>query len=248
VGPVDLTPVVKGIQVGVDVGQRQDPSAVVVTEVQLRDYSVARPALSADQDRETYERALVAGGPYPPARHVTGGELYYVVRTLGRLPLGTPYPAVAERLVSLCEQLAPRGQVTVYVDATGVGQPVVDLLEAAGVENLFAVYLTGGEREHREDREIKLPKMMLVSRMKVLLQTGRVLLPKTPEAETLKIELQNFETRFTDAANLQFGAFKVGAHDDLAVALGLACRAPAGASNTESQVSVGNGDVREMFE
>jgi hypothetical protein len=74
------------------------------------------------------------------------------------------------------------------------------------------------------------------------------LLPKTPEAETLKIELQNFETRFTDAANLQFGAFKVGAHDDLAVALGLACRAPAGASNTESQVSVGNGDVREMFE
>jgi hypothetical protein len=47
---------------------------------------------------------------------------------------------------------------------------------------------------------------------------------------------------------LQFGAFKVGAHDDLAVALGLACREPGGASRTESQVSVGGGEVREMFE
>ena len=36
-------------------------------------------------------------------------------------------------------------------------------------------------------------------------------------------ELLNYEIRINDNANAQFGAFRVGAHDDLATALGLAC-------------------------
>jgi hypothetical protein len=194
------------VQVGVDIGQRQDPSAVVVVEMQLRDYEVTA------RDPRTGKVA-----------NYTGGALHYVARSLGRLPLGTPYSEVVERLVAVCEQLKAKRTLAVYVDANVVGQPVVDLLKDAGIRGLYAVYLTGGEREHKEGREIRLPKMLLVSRMKVLLQTGRILLPRTPEAEALKTELQNFETRFTEAANLQFGAFKVGVHDDLAVALGLAC-------------------------
>lgn len=78
-----------------------------------------------------------------------GSQDYYVIRHLERLPLGTPYPAVAQRLVAICEGVRARvaraeaermleppccrppaedASLTVFVDATGVGQPVVDLL------------------------------------------------------------------------------------------------------------------------
>jgi hypothetical protein len=35
--------------------------------------------------------------------------------------------------------------------------------------------------------------------------------------------LLNYEIRVNENASAQFGAFKVGSHDDLATALGLAC-------------------------
>ena len=61
---------------------------------------------------------------------------YYLVRHLERLPLGTPYPDVASRVsgvvAKLDERAAARVHPTIYLEATGVGQPVVDLLRAAG--------------------------------------------------------------------------------------------------------------------
>jgi hypothetical protein len=60
----------------------------------------------------------------------------------------------------------------------------------------------------------------MVSRLQALLQNGRLHLPRTPEAETLTEELQNFEIRVSEDANDRYGAFKVGTHDDLVTALG----------------------------
>jgi hypothetical protein len=56
----------------------------------------------------------------------------------------------------------------------------------------------------------------------VLLQTGRVHLPGTAEARALARELEAYEIRVTENANDTYGAFKVGTHDDLVTALGLA--------------------------
>ena len=67
-----------------------------------------------------------------------------------------------------------------------------------------------------------LGKAWLVSRIKVLLQCGRLHLPKTPVAEAMKDELLDYEIRINEDANERYGAFKVGAHDDLVTALGLA--------------------------
>jgi len=69
---------------------------------------------------------------------------------------------------------------------------------------------------------VSLGKTWLVSRLQVLLQTGRILLPKTAEAEALAKELMDYEIRVTEQANDTYGAFKVGTHDDLVTALGLA--------------------------
>jgi hypothetical protein len=57
----------------------------------------------------------------------------YVVRQLERLTLGTSYPDVARRVREVVLGVLNRGASTVslFVDTTGVGQPVVDLLVAA---------------------------------------------------------------------------------------------------------------------
>ena len=55
------------------------------------------------------------------------------------------------------------------------------------------------------------------------MQTGRIKLPRTAEAEALARELLDYEIRVDQDANDRYGAFRVGSHDDLVTALGLAC-------------------------
>ncbi len=194
-----LEPISEGVQVGVDIGQRQDPSAIVVVELQRRDYTRNRRG------------------------RVEGGEIHYMARHVERLPLGTPYPVVVNRLAEINEKLIEQEQYPrFWCDATGVGQPVVELLDAAEL-SVTPVYLTGSDRAVEEGRELRLGKALMVSRLQVLLQCERIHLPQTAEAKALIDELLNYEIRVTDNAHAQFGAFRTGQHDDLATALGLAC-------------------------
>jgi hypothetical protein len=184
------------VTIGVDIGQRVDPTAIAVIETDERDGVGERPAV------------------------------HHVVRHLERLPLGTPYPRVVERVVAVAAGVVERTgeRTTVYVDATGVGTPVLDLLREAGIEaNVIAVFFTYGDRRITEHSgQITLGKAYLVSRLQALLQTGRLHLPRTPEAEQTGKELLDYEIRVDEDANDKYGAFKVGSHDDLVTALGLA--------------------------
>lgn len=152
----------------------------------------------------------------------------FIIRHLERLPLGTAYPDVATRLAAIVAgvRVHSTGMLTLRVDATGVGQPVVDLLERALPDGPYpiAVYFTHGDRyevDHAHSRAT-LGKAYLVSRLQALLQTGRIKLPRTAEAEQLAKELLDYEIRVDQNANDTYGAFKVGTHDDLVTALGLA--------------------------
>lgn len=176
--------------IGVDVGQKRDPTAMCVAEVDRRDDAI-----------------------------------HFLVRHLDRLPLGTPYPKVAKRVGEITAAVACRTDTTptLYVDATGVGQPIVDLLEEAAVQaRVEAVYFTHGDRRTESYRHVTLGKAYLVSRLQALLQTGRVHLPSTSEARVLAQELLNYELRVDENANDRYGAFRVGTHDDLVTAMGLA--------------------------
>ena len=183
--------------VGVDLGQKRDPTTVAVVEVA------------------------------PPV----DGQSVHLVRFCSRLPLGTSYPDVVARLVEILERLSQDGRRVdrVYLDATGVGQPVVDLLEAAGAWTLapiVPVYFTHGDRRTVGDRgAVTLGKAWLVSRLQVLLQGGRLKIPANmPERQALIDELLDYEVRVDENANDRYGAFKTGAHDDLVTAIGLACQ------------------------
>jgi hypothetical protein len=185
---------VGAVTVGVDIGQRRDPTAIAVVEQEER----------------------------------RGTETHHMVRHLERLPLGSPYPAVAQRVAAVVGGVhtATSGEApTLYMDATGVGTPIVDVLRAASVGDLaqlVAVYFTHGDRRKVERGEVKLGKAWLVSRMQALLQSRLLHLPRTAEAEALGKELLDYEIRVTEDANDRYGAFRVGAHDDLVTALGLA--------------------------
>jgi hypothetical protein len=96
--------------IGVDLGQRQDHSAVAVVERVSRVTERFDYVKWATCERESEE---------------------WVVRHLERIPLGTPYTAVAERVVGLAQRPPVAGKCQLVVDATGVGMPVVDMLRAS---------------------------------------------------------------------------------------------------------------------
>lgn len=189
--------------IGIDIGQKREPTAIAVAEI---DY---RP-------------------PADPARHREPDESHYVVRHLERLDLGTRYPEVAGRLGEICQGVAGRGrrEPVVFADATGLGDPVIEVLRARAplAHRIWSVHFNHGDRrlEDRDQRIVTLGKAYLVSRLQTLLQGGRLHLPRTGEADRLARELLDFEIRVTEDANERYGAFRVGSQDDLVTALGLA--------------------------
>lgn len=141
--------------------------------------------------------------------------------------MGTPYPEVVERIARLTDRVRERKgeRPTVYVDAMGVGQPIVDLLRERVPYGVVPVYFTSGDQrtETRDGgyRRVSLGKAHLISRLQSLLQCRRLHLPRTREAEVLTEELLDYEIRVDKNAHGRYGAFKVGTHDDLVTALGL---------------------------
>ena len=148
------------------------------------------------------------------------------MRHLERMAVGVSFPEVKNRLVQLVDDLEYQTRRTphrIYLDATGLGQPIVDLFdEEISCSGVVGVYFTHGDRRAEEDDGIRLGKAFLVSRLQVLLQTQRLHLPKSTEAELLAEDLLSYEIEVGEDANERYGAFKVGARDDLVTALGLA--------------------------
>jgi hypothetical protein len=195
---------------GVDIGQKRDPTAIAVAEIDYRESDLPRRRK----------------------------ESHYLVRHLERLQLGTPYPKVSRRIGEICQRVNAQtaNRPHVFVDATGVGQPIVDLLKdsAPEAQRIWAVYFTHGDlrTENRGENKITLGKAFLVSRLQMLLQCQRLHLPRGhQEADALVKELLDYEIRVDENANDRYGAFRVGTHDDLVTALGLAV-------NKEPRISV----------
>jgi hypothetical protein len=183
--------------VGLDLGQKRDHSAIAVVE------------------RMELQRAYQ--GPVFRAM---------MVRHVERVPLGTPYPAVVEGVRRLTAMNGMAGQCSVVVDATGVGAPVVDLLKRARLGGgLIPVTITGGEREHESGGVCSVPKRDLIAGVEVLLDKGQLRIARgLRDAGSLVRELMDVRmTTRSGSVRLRFGADGCGEHDDLVIALALAC-------------------------
>jgi hypothetical protein len=139
---------------------------------------------------------------------------------LERLPLGTPYPLLAERLGMFYEAVPV--PCDLVIDATGVGRPVLDLLRQAGHSPIaVSITGTGSERLDREDLIWRVPKQRLLSPLACALEAGRLsIAPDMPERETFKAELGAFHRKLNQHGHTVFGG--KGEHDDTVIAVALA--------------------------
>ena len=115
---------------GLDLGQRQDPTALAVLE--WAEYAGAWDAAAFEHRKETS----------------------LSLRYLERIQLGTPYPEVVYRVGCMMRsrQLAGGESRHLVVDGTGVGPAVVDLLRQEDLQSkLWSVTITSGDTENFAD-------------------------------------------------------------------------------------------------
>jgi hypothetical protein len=222
---------IAGIHLGVDIGQKSDHTAITVVAV---------------GERATQQMYL----DFRDHKLHAMPESTYTVQEMERLPLGTAFKDVAARLVDLVgglwaweNDVRKQGMITPYepqltwdlwVDATGLGLPVVETIrDALNVSpktarcHVHPTVFTHGDRFVRggyEQRGDVLGKAYLVSRLVNLIEQRRLILRKSaPDLDAMMEELRTYETHIEPDANDKYGAFAVGAHDDMVTALGLAC-------------------------
>ena len=181
---------------GLDLGQRHDHSAIAVVE------------------RNDLYRAYET-----PAFHSL------TVRHVERAPLGTPYPRVVARVKAVVRSGLSEGGCVLAVDATGVGAPVVDMLRAAAIGcEIAAVSITGGDRARYLRGVWNVPKKDLMGGLQVLLERGELKIARElGQARSLLKELADVKAAVSGAGRIRMGAEGGGEHDDLVVALALAC-------------------------
>lgn len=216
--------------VGLDLGQKRDYSAIVVLEQQV----FFAPGLLAagytwagvDEGWNSPGAVYAVSGRWP-LEHVLERDEHrwpskppMLARHLERMR-GEPYPAVVAHVAKLMGALPPLG-VTLVVDATGVGAPVVDLLRQAGLFPV-PVIITGGESVSRDRGTWHVPKRELVGAVQAGLQTDRLkIAPESPLAGVLVAELDAFRVTI-DARTRHdsYAAWRERDHDDLVLATAL---------------------------
>ena len=187
--------------VGLDLGQVRDFTAVAVLE---------RVELVGEFDPVMYAKRKYAA---------------LRLRFLRRFPLGMTYPEMVEQVRQIMRSKDLLGRSQLAVDATGVGAPVMDLLKDAGLGcTLQPVMITGSEMERSEGGKYFVPKRDLITGVQVLLQSGGLQIAAGLEyGAMLAAEMAEMRVKITPAGNTQYGVWREGVHDDLVLAVTLAC-------------------------
>lgn len=193
--------------VGVDLGQARDFSTVIINEVNF--------ATRVHMQQAEYE-------PLPgEARREQ--VAHHRLRHVERIPLGTSYPEVIDRVAEVLARVPamPRPPVLV-VDATGCGRPVMDLMRKSGLAPL-GVTITAGSGETIERQDARVAKKVLASTVAVALDTGRLqVVAVGPNVETLRAELRAFRVKVTANQNESFESWREADHDDLVLGAAMA--------------------------
>ena len=190
---------VRIFRVGVDFGFYHDPTALVVAE----------PRLDPN-------RVDVNGYPL----------VCFEVRFTERFPLGTSVQGIVDRITEIVAKLEARAlfpQIEVFVDATGTGVAVKDLLAPElrrPRTRLCPVMITAGYEERYDRGTLYVPKEALIQRLAARLEQQQVLIPQ--EEELLRQELESFQVKISEATRRPKYEAPSGEHDDLVVALAVA--------------------------
>jgi hypothetical protein len=191
--------------VGVDLGQSTDYTAIAILEHIKGVWDEGSP-----YERHTGQKTTQHPGEFVHARW------------LERLPLGMPYPDQVQQVKEILARPGLDG-ARLVLDETGVGRPVGDIFNEAGLKPR-RVSITGGtEQASLGNDRWSVPKMILISTVDALLHTGSLeVAPELPLAEVLKEELKDFRRKMSGAGRPTYGA-REGKHDDLVLAVAIGC-------------------------
>ncbi|QOY86785.1 hypothetical protein [Paludibaculum fermentans] len=179
---------------GLDLGFSRNPSALACLE------DLTRPT-----------------GEFDHIYRVQKTETVLVLRAIFRLPLRTPYADIPAFLANYLERLDARTPhyrpvKHLAVDATGVGMPVVEHLQRAGLPvRLEPIVITSGESVGQLAHAVSVPRSALLHNLRVQLETQALRIPAG---------LPNLPDLYTELGGL--GDPKAATPDDMAFALALA--------------------------
>jgi hypothetical protein len=150
-------------------------------------------------------------------------EPEYRLRGLHRFPRGTPYNKLTAPIRKRIERPPLKGPISVAVDATGPGRPVVDyLVEELNPARLFAITITGGHEVNGSGRKLNVPKRDLIATTSLILEQRRLHIAEDMrDTDELIEELLTYRRIISEHGTETFSA-PSGGHDDLVLALSLA--------------------------
>jgi hypothetical protein len=194
--------------VGLDLGQKSDPSALTVVEKQIR--------------AETRVKTRVSGPDQRGGKVTDRSRPRYNLVHLDRFELGTPYPEVVRQTAAVVRAEETGPDPTLVLDATGLGQPVVDQFHEEGLRPVEILF-TGADEVTRDGRRYKVPKKDLATTVQALLGSDRLRIAEgLPLAGQLVTELKNFRVKITDAGRARFEHASESDHDDTVLSLAMA--------------------------
>jgi len=196
---------------GLDLGKRHDPAVLSILQVR----TIRTLPISI--------RMIDIAGRLPM---VTSTQRMYVLKTLKRWALGTSYVTIAADVASIMANpnLQPDGvhkegsfqrpltlapaDPSLVVDATGVGESVIDYLKSLHLQPVPIVF-TSGETQHYTN----VPKQDIIDALQMAMAKGEFKISK--DLATLSVfhkELQNFRASRTGSGRTTMAA--VTGHDD----------------------------------
>jgi hypothetical protein len=203
---------------GVDLGQARDYTALA-----LVDFATARWVPRWDGTRWHTEPARRENQATWRAVPVGDDNIMFNLRHLERIPLGTSYPDQVAHIGELFGRLPNPDDAALVVDSTGVGRAVLDAMHAADLP-AQGLTITGGDSVGFDMNGYRVPKRDLVTNLQMLMGNKQLRVAQSlQEGRTLVNELQNFRYKITLAGNDTFGAWREGEHDDLVLAVAVAC-------------------------
>jgi hypothetical protein len=184
--------------VGFDLGQKASHSAIVVVE---------RVSGATDRvNRVTWARIH---------------ETHLILRKIERLPLDISYDSIAARLNRVVRDLGDPRHISLTVDATGCGQPFLDLIrkQRMGVAILPIGITSGGHGSYSGGIERAPKKDLIANANYILMSTCLSGTPGMAGLKDLREEMEAYRVRTSRAGN---DTFRTGHSDDLVMAFTLA--------------------------
>ncbi|KRR10039.1 hypothetical protein CQ12_06025 [Bradyrhizobium jicamae] len=198
--------------VAADIGQSVDPTAVCALEHIVRGTGKMIP----DEASKVLRQERIES---------------FHVRHLERLPLGTPYPAQIQHVANLLAR-DPLVGAHFVLDYTGVGRPVFDMFQRAGLRP-HGVLITAGFETTSNGTIFHVPKQTLISQLEARLHSGELkIAADIADAGALAEELKDFARKVSESGRVTFNA-RSGSHDDLVLAVAIALFFALGRNSTE---------------